>query len=203
MSIETGLALFTLYFVIKATPGPGIFATVGRTLFQGFGPTLVFIVGIMAGDLLYLVFALTGLAVIAKQFGEAFFIVRLIGGGYLVYLGVRLWLRPPAGVDTAPVEPGGCARTFFSGVLLTLGNPKVILFYLGLLPTFVDLSELGIADIGLLAVMFISILGGTLSAYAYAAARARLLFRSKRAMKWVNRGAGIVLASTGGTVAAS
>mgnify|MGYP003714641609 CR=1 FL=1 len=135
--------------------------------------------------------------------GEAFFIVRLIGGGYLVYLGVRLWLRLPAGVDTAPVEPGGCARTFFSGVLLTLGNPKVILFYLGLLPTFVDLSELGIADIGLLAVMFISILGGTLSAYAYAAARARLLFRSKRAMKRVNRGTGIVLAGTGGTVATS
>lgn len=203
MSIETVLALFTLCFVIKATPGPGVFATVGRALFQGFGPTLVFIAGIMAGDLLYLVFALTGLAVIAKQFGEAFFIVRLIGGGYLVYLGVRLWLRLPAGVDTAPVEPGGCARTFFSGVLLTLGNPKVILFYLGLLPTFVDLSELGIADIGLLAVMFISILGGTLSAYAYAAARARLLFRSKRAMKRVNRGTGIVLAGTGGAVATS
>ena len=88
-------------------------------------------------------------------------------------------------------------------MLLTLGNPKVILFYLGLLPTFVDLSELGIADIGLLAVMFISILGGTLSAYAYAAARARLLFRSKRAMKRVNRGAGIVLAGTGGAVVAS
>ena len=199
MSIETVLALFTLCFVIKATPGPGVFATVGRPLFQSFGPTLVFI----AGDLLYLVFALTGLAVIAKQFGEAFFIVRLIGGGYLVYLGVRLWLRLPAGVDTAPVEPGGCARTFFSGVLLTLGNPKVILFYLGLLPTFVDLSELGIADIGLLAVMFISILGGTLLAYAYAAARARLLFRSKRAMKRVNRGTGIVLAGTGGAVATS
>ena len=59
-------------------------------------------------------------------------------------------------------------------MLLTLGNPKVILFYLGLLPTFVDLSGLGIADNGLLAVMFISILGGTLSAYVYAAARARL-----------------------------
>jgi len=109
MSIETVLALFTLCFVIKATPGHGVFATVGRALFQGFGPTLVFIAGIMAGDLLYLVFALTGLAV-----------------------------------------------------------------------------------------MFISILGGTFSAYAYAAARARLLFRSKRAMKRVNRGAG-----TGGAVAAS
>ncbi len=203
MSIETVLALFALSFVIKATPGPGVFATVGRALFQGFGPTLVFIAGIMVGDLLYLVFALTGLAVIAKQFGEAFIIVRLIGGGYLVYLGVKIWLLPLESVETALVEPGGRARTFFSGVLLTLGNPKVILFYLGLLPTFVDLSGLGIADIGLLAVMFLSVLGGTLSAYAYAAARARLLFRSKRAMKRLNRGAGVVLAATGGAVASS
>ena len=67
MSIETVLALFTLYFVIKATPGSDVFATVGRALFQGFGPTLVFIAGIIAGDLLYLVFALTGLAVIASR----------------------------------------------------------------------------------------------------------------------------------------
>ena len=69
MSIETVLALFTLCFVIKATPGSGVFATVGRALFQGFGPTLVFIASIMTGDLLYLVFALAGLAVVVLAVG--------------------------------------------------------------------------------------------------------------------------------------
>ena len=203
MGIDTIVALFAVGFVIKATPGPGVFATVGRALSQGFGPTLVFIAGIMTGDLLYLVCAVTGLAVIAREFGEFFFVVRLIGGGYLVYLGLKLWLRPPAGVEAAPAQAGGRRMVFLSGLLLTFGNPKVILLYLGLLPTFVDLARLTAWDMGILAAMFLGILGGTLCAYAYASARARLLFRSQRAMKRLNRGAGTVLIGTGGAMASS
>ncbi len=203
MSFETIITLLIVSFIIKATPGPGVFATVGRALFQGFGPTLVFIAGIMTGDFLYLFFAFTGLAVIAHQFGDFFFIVRLIGGGYLIYLGVRLWLAPPAGVETLPAPSGNRGKAFLSGLLLTFGNPKVILFYLGLLPTFVDLTRLSIADMGLLTAMFLGILGSTLAAYAYAAARARRLFRSKTAMRRLNRGAGTVLIGSGGAVAAS
>ena len=203
MSHETIIVLLIACFIIKATPGPGVFATVGRALFQGFGPTLVFIAGIMTGDFLYLLFAFTGLAVIAHQFGDFFFVIRLIGGGYLIYLGVRLWLAPPTGVETAPAPTANRGTAFLSGLLLTFGNPKVILFYLGLLPTFVDLTRLSLADMGLLTAMFLGILGSTLAAYAYAAARARRLFRSKTAMKRLNRGAGTVLIGSGGALAAS
>ncbi len=203
MGMETIVALFMVGFVIKATPGPGVFATVGRALFQGFGPTLVFIAGIMSGNLAYLVFAVAGLSVIAKEFGEFFFVVRLIGGGYLVYLGLMLWLRPRMSVETAPAQAGGHRMAYLSGLLLTFGNPKVILLYLGLLPTFVDATHLTVFDMGLLTVMFQGILGGTLCAYAYAAARARLLFRSERAMRRLNRGAGTVLIGTGGAMASS
>ncbi len=203
MSIETIIALFAAGFVIKATPGPGVFATVGRALFQGFRPTLVFIAGIMAGDFIYLVSALAGLAVIAQEFNEIFFVVRLIGGGYLIYLGVKLWRQPPMAVETAPLETGGHAKTFLSGLLLTFGNPKVILLYLGLLPTFIEPSRLSVADMGLLAAMFLGILGSTLMAYAYASARARLLFRSPLSMTRLNRGTGAILACTGGAVATS
>ncbi len=203
MSFETVIALFAVSFVIKATPGPGVFATVGRALVQGFAPTLVFIAGIMTGDLLYLIFAFTGLAVAAQQMGEVFFAVRLLGGGYLVYLGIQFWLRPPVAIEATPVEAGGRGRAYLSGMVLTFGNPKVILLYLGLLPTFIDLTHLGVADMGLLAAMFLSILGGTLAAYAYAAARARRLFRSTTAIRRLNRGAGTILVGTGGAVAAS
>ena len=203
MSVETIMTLLIVSFIIKATPGPGVFATLGRALFQGFGPTLVFIAGIMTGDFLYLLFAFTGLAVIAHQFGDFFLVVRLIGGGYLIYLGVRFWLAPPAAVEMVSVPSANRGKAFLSGLLLTFGNPKVILFYLGLLPTFVDLTRLSIADMGLLTAMFLGVLGSTLAAYAYAAARARRLFRSKTAMKRMNRGAGTILIGSGGAVAAS
>jgi threonine/homoserine/homoserine lactone efflux protein len=203
MSTETIIALLLASFIIKATPGPGVFATVGRALFQGFAPTLVFIAGIMTGDLLYLAFAFTGLAVIAHQFGEFFFVIRLIGGGYLIYLGVKLWRTTPTSLETHPIEAGNQGKAFISGLLLTFGNPKVILFYLGLLPTFVDLALLSVTDMGLLTAMFLGILGTTLTAYAYAAARARRLFSSKTAMRRLNRSAGTILIGSGGAVAAS
>ena len=111
MSVETIMTLLIVSFIIKATPGPGVFATVGRALFQGFGPTLVFIAGIMTGDFLYLLFAFTGLAVIAHQFGDFFLVVRLIGGGHLIYLGVRLWFAPPRPWKRFPPRPETEAET--------------------------------------------------------------------------------------------
>ena len=201
MTVETVLALLAACFVVKASPGPGVFATIGRALAQGFRPTLVFIAGIMVGDAIFLSLAMMGLSVVATQFSEVFHVVRWIGGGYLVYLGIRYWLAPATAVEAAPTTRAGAAKSFLGGFLLQFGNPKVILFYLGLLPTFVDLRVLAMADLVLLAILFAAILGGTLLVYALVSARARTLFRSARAIKYLNRGAGTVLIGTGGAVA--
>jgi threonine/homoserine/homoserine lactone efflux protein len=203
MTVETVLALVAACFVVKASPGPGVFATVGRALAQGLRPTIVFIAGMMTGDLIFLTCAMMGLAVIATQFSEFFHIVRWIGGGYLIYLGIMYWLAPPTAIEPMSVTRGSAAKSYLSGLLLQFGNPKVILFYLGLLPTFVDLRVLGIADLALLAAIFVAILGSTLFVYALASAKVRTLFRSEHAVRRLNRGAGTVLIGTGGVVATS
>ena len=202
MTIETLVAIFVAALVVKASPGPGVFATVGRALAEGFWPTTVFIAGIMVADCLFFLAAVFGLAIVAREMGEVFLYVRLAGVAFLFWLGVRYWLAPATPIAARPAARVGRVRSFLGGVLLTLGNPKVILLYLGLLPTFVDLVALAAADVALLAVIFLGILGSTLSAYAYAAASARRLFRSERAVKLLNRGAGTVLIGTGVAVAA-
>jgi threonine/homoserine/homoserine lactone efflux protein len=203
MAWETLVAISAACLAIKASPGPGVIATVGRALAQGMGPTAVFILGVMAGDLLFVVAVLAGFSLVAAELGDAFFWVRLAAAAYLVYLGLACWLRPAAPLPLPQAPPRDAGRSFAGGVLLQLGNPKVMLFYLGLLPTFLDPDELTFAESALLVLLFLSILGGTLFAYAFASASARALLTSARAVRNLNRGAGTLLIGTGASVAAA
>ena len=77
--------------LLAASPGPGVFATVARALSSGFRPALGVIAGIVVGDIIYLGFAIFGLAVVAQAMGEFFIFVKIAGGAYLVWLGLKIW----------------------------------------------------------------------------------------------------------------
>ena len=189
MTIESLIALLLVSMIAKIIPGPGVFATAAQSLTYGFRSALCFIAGIMLGDLVYILAVLLGLSVIAREFNEVFFVIRLIGGGYLIWLGYRAFTSTATAVTGNPGHSSN--KAFLNGVLLTLGNPKVILFYVGIMPTFVDMATLD----GF--VLLTLDLGCILSIYAYGAHRARQLFTSAKAMRRMNRGAGVVLAGSG------
>lgn len=204
MSIESTIALILAVFVLGIIPGPGVFAIVARALADGFRPTLVFIGGIIAGDLVFLVLAALGLSVIATQYAAAFGVLKIVGGLYLVYLGVQTW-RAAKDAD-AILTPGvrrRSGRSFLAGLAVTLGNPKVVVFYVAFLPAFMDLSTLGTGDLGIVAVAVSVTLFVVLAGYALMAARARRLFKSHRAVKNLHRSAGALMVGAGGAVASS
>ena len=116
MSFESAIALSIAIFVLGITPGPGVFAIVARALALGFRSTLVFIVGIIAGDLVYLVLAALGLSVIATQYGAAFGVLKIIGGVYLIYLGIQTWRSAKhADAGLTPEPQGASGRSFLTG----------------------------------------------------------------------------------------
>ena len=78
-----------------------------------------------------------------------------------------------------------------------MGNPKVILFYLGFLPTFVQLDQLSMIDIAVVACVVSFVLGSVMLSYAYTASRARKLFKNENAQKNMNRAAGSAMIATG------
>ena len=197
-----GFAVFAVaYFVAVASPGPGVAALVARVLARGPRGVGAFIGGYVAGDLVWFAVAATGLAVVAHTLGWLFAAIRYAGAAYLLYLAWKAW-HAPAEVRGATVADEGAPRLFLAGLALTLGNPKVILFFLALLPTLVDLARLDLATALELAALMAAILGGTLAAYPLAAARARRLFTSPRALRLVNRGTGAVMAGAAVAVAA-
>ena len=197
-ALSFALALVLWVFI----PGPAILAIIGRSLTAGFGSSLKLIVGILLGDLFYLSLVLGGLAAVGKALGGVFLAIKMIGAVYLIFLGLQLWFKDPAaGRDLPDNEGAGHYKTFLAGFSITLGNPKAILFHLGFLPTFFNLPALTVRDALLIALIFISILGSSLVLYAYAAGRARRLFRDQRKMRLLNRGGGTLMIGAGIAVA--
>lgn len=187
--------------LLAITPGPGVFATVARALASGLAHASVVVLGIVLGDLLFLLLAIYGLAAVAGLLGSFFSIVKLAGAAYLIWLGLKLWRSKPTAREVHPLRETSWSADFLSGLLITLGNPKVILFYLGFLPTFVDLATLGTADVIAIAGVVALVLGTTMLGYAYAAARARQLLRNTRARRSLDRASGSVMIAVGAVLA--
>jgi threonine/homoserine/homoserine lactone efflux protein len=198
-----GLLVFALAYVMAtASPGPGVAAVVARTLARGTGGSAGFIAGFVLGDLIWFAVAASGLALLAEAFAALFTAVRYAGAAYLLFLAWKLWTAPavvPGTATPAPLEKGG--RLFLAGLAITLGNPKVIVFFLALLPTVVDLPSLTLWGFVEIALLSVAILTSVLVAYTLAAARARRLLTTPRAVRAVNRGSGAAMAGAAVAVA--
>jgi threonine/homoserine/homoserine lactone efflux protein len=202
LTIYSAIGFSVAMLILAASPGPGVFATVARALASGLRPALAVICGIVLGDIIFLLFAAFGLSMVASVLGNLFFIVKICGGAYLVWLGIKIWFKDPE-----PVAGGQNPDTrsqwgnFVSGLVVTLSNPKVILFYCGFLPTFLDLTALTIIDLALVVAIITAVLVGVLGTYAYLASRARKIFTSKRSVRRLNRAAGGVMVAAGVAIA--
>lgn len=196
MDIVT-LAAFTIAYAIAViVPGPGVAAVVARALGGGFRSAFPMVLGILAGDLVYLVIALFGLAAIATWFGPVFFVVKWAGALYLLYVAWQFWSAKPGSEQIGARKDASAWKTFLSGFALTMGNPKTIVFYLALLPTVIPLDKpitaLGFAELTGIVVVVLLAIG---CAYAGLAAAARDFFRSSKALRILNRTAGVIMAS--------
>ena len=202
MTVYSAIGFSVAMLILAASPGPGVFATVARALASGFRPAMVVIGGIVLGDVIFLLFAAFGLSMVARILGNMFFIVKICGGAYLVWLGIKIWLKDPEPL-TGNQDSDSRSRwgNFASGLVITLSNPKVILFYCGFLPTFLDLSTLTFVDLAIVVAIITTVLVAVLGAYAYLASRARKMFTRKRSVRRLNRAAGSVMVAAGVTIA--
>jgi threonine/homoserine/homoserine lactone efflux protein len=202
LTVYSAIGFSVAMLVLAASPGPGVFATIARALASGFRPSLAVIGGIVLGDVIFLLFAAFGLSMVARALGNMFFIVKICGGVYLIWLGVRIWFKktePDTGNQNRNVQSQW--GNFASGLVITLSNPKVILFYCGFLPTFLDLSTLTPIDLVIVVTIITLVLGCVLGTYAFLASRARRMFTNRQAVRRLNRAAGGVMVATGVAIA--
>ncbi len=199
----TSLLLFaSVYFVAVASPGPGIAAVIARGLGQGMKAAPAFIAGFVLGDLIWFTIAATGLAVIAKTFETLFLAIKYAGCAYLLVLAWKIWTAPVAAADVqAAQEKVRSWPSFLGSLSLTLGNPKVIVFFLSLMPLVVDLQSITPLVFIEMAVAVVLVQAPVLITALILADRARRVFTSETALRRINRGTAGVMAGAAVAIA--
>ncbi len=198
MSLEGAISFFLAIVVFSVTPGPGVFAIMARALVKGTLDCVMLALGMSISDILYLVAACFGLAAIATHWGEVFTLIRILGALYLFYLGWKMW-NAPLDLESAEnrATKTSVLLSFLQGFLISASNPKVILFYIAFLPTFIDLSLLSSSDILLACgLTFAGLMLGLMTIAAFAS-QARRWFQSEAAVKRLNRSAGSIMIAAG------
>lgn len=203
MSLDLLLTFVVAFTIFAASPGPDNVTIIARTLSKGPLDGIAYGAGTATGVLLFLALAALGLSAIAAHASEILTVARYLGAAYLIWMGVNLWRQPAQSFEITPhaVPLSSLGRTFGLGVAMNLGNPKMPLFYLALLPNLlVDTALTGavLASLALavLAVEIVVIGGHVLLAY-----RARRLLRSPQAVRRLNRCAGGLMIGAGGVIA--
>ena len=181
-----------------AVPGPVWVALTARSLSGGMAGAWPLAVGVALGDLIWPLCAILGLAWVLSVYGDALELLRWIAAGVFIVMGLLLIRAPsrPPSADSRMTKPGLWAG-FSVGVAAVIGNPKAILFYMGFLPGFFDLSTVTVPDIAaILAVSAIVPMLGNL-ALAFFLDRARRLLQSPKAIARLNFGSGVLLILVG------
>jgi len=192
---------FALIFLLDSiAPGPAVAMVMSRGASIGLVRTLPFIAGLVLGDLMLFVMALFGLVALVKTLGPLFVVVKWVGVAYLLYLAYSMW-NADYNESQSPSLAGTGWRSFLVALLLPLGNPKAVGFYVALLPAFMDVSVLTFSAAAKFAVAIVVIWSGVLISYTTLAEFGSRRFRGQSATKWMNRGSASAMAFAAGAVA--
>lgn len=205
MSFEGAVTFFIAMFIFGITPGPGVFAILARGMVHGWKQCITLSLGMTCSDLIYLSLACFGLATVAENWSFAFEIIRYVGAAYLIYLGYKMIKSLPevqgSAEQVAKQSQKSELASFAQGFLISASNPKVILFYISFLPTFIDLTVLRSQDIVLVSVLAAVALMAGLMLIAMGAGRMVTLLKTPRAHKRLNQSAGGIMIAAGSYLA--
>jgi homoserine/homoserine lactone efflux protein len=194
MSPEVFAAFIATCILLGLTPGPNMSLILASTLSSGLRAGLVTLAGTTTGLALLVGAATAGMSSVMVFMSEWFDVIRWIGALYLVYLGARqLWLfRQRRVAGAAPPRRASGANLYFEGLLVSLSNPKVLLFLGAFLPQFIDPAREPVFQLAVLAVLFVVVLAAVDIAYTLMVARARATFDAAR-LRLLDGAAGVLL----------
>lgn len=193
-SLDTCIAFFGLSLVLGFTPGPDNIFVLMQSATQGRKAGFVVTLGLCAGLVVHTLAVALGLAAVFAASATAFTVLKVLGATYLVYLAWQAFRAPVGALAEQVEQQPSMLRMFLRGWVMNLTNPKVVFFFLALLPQFVHAERGAIAlQLCVLGGIFIA---ATLVAFGtityFAAAVSSGLRRSASAQRWLNRAAGTV-----------
>jgi threonine/homoserine/homoserine lactone efflux protein len=186
--------------VVLAIPGPTVLLVVTRALNHGPGVRRATVAGVVLGDLVAMTAALLGAGALLLASAELFTALRVAGGLYLVWLGVRMWRSRGSGWEVHDAADPRPAGVFSQSFAVTATNPKSIAFFVAFVPQFIDPGRAWAPQVVALILTFVALGGLNAAAYAWLAGRAREVMARPATRRRVARTSGAVLVAGGATV---
>ena len=182
MSIIETISLFGIMVALAAMPSASVALVITRSVTLGVANGIAVSVGIVLGDLVFILLAILGLSVVAETMGSFFMVIKYLGATYLLWLGYTLLTSKSNTTITLnkTIEKRNLAASFFAGFILTLGDIKAIVFYVSLFPVFIDLTALNVADILIIISVMVVGVGSVKILYAFSATKIASLTRSHK-----------------------
>lgn len=196
MELHIYLAFLLATTIMIALPGPSVILTVAHSISFGWKPALSTVGGATAGIAVQLIIAAIGLTSLLNVVAGAFEWLRWAGAIYLIYLGVKQWrsANNPLKLDTASVSR---TNLFVQGMIITIPNPKSLIFIAAFLPQFIDAGQpLGL-QFAIIVPTFLVITFVVTGAWALIAGNVRGFLRSQRAFRNIMRTAGGLMITAG------
>jgi threonine/homoserine/homoserine lactone efflux protein len=189
--------------VLTVVPGPDMAVVTKRAIASGRAEALRTAAGVTTGLLVWGVFTVVGLAAVLAASAEAYFVLKVLGAAYLAFLGVQaLWHSRRSAPRTAPeATAAGSGRAYLTGLTTNVLNPKIAVFYTGLLPTLAPDALPTAVGMGLLVLLHAALTLAWLSGYVHLLSRARSVFEQPRVRRLLDRVTGVVLVGFGARVA--
>ena len=205
MDWHVWLAYFLAAWLIALSPGSGAVLSMSHGLQYGVRQTTATIVGLQIGLAFILLVAGAGVGALLLASTTAFMVVKVLGAGYLIWLGVKQWRAPVDGAqrhEAALTEPVGLSlrQRVLRGALTNATNPKGIVFMVAVLPQFIDPNKPLALQLAILLVTTLAVDSVVMHGYAFLASRLRALMQSVRARRAQNRVFGGVLMGMGASL---
>lgn len=184
------------------SPGPAILLAVSNSIRFGMFKVFLSSTGNVSGLFILSIIAIFGLGAVFKTSTTLFFLIKIVGAGYLIYLGIRQWRSANSFFKEveghSKSKKGKSNKTFFlEGFLIAITNPKAILFFTALFPQFINTTQDLTPQFLVMTLTFMSMSFATLMCYGLLATKAKVWFSKGRRTIWFNRTLGSVFVVIG------
>ena len=195
------ISVFAVFIPALILPGPDFVAVVRSSMTRGTRAGLLTTLGVSLGLCLYATLSLLGLSAILVKYQWLTWTVRVLGGSYLIFLGIKLLRAKPQAIELDQAERPAGNRAILFGFLVTLTNPKAIVLFASVFATAVTAST----PFWLMGLMIALVTASSLIWYSCVSlfmSSGPVMRRFQRARHWIERAAGVCFVGLGGKVLA-
>ena len=200
MDLTVWLGLLASALFISISPGPGAIFSISQGTQYGFKRSLFSVIGLQLGLMSQIIFLLFGLGVLIDQFPAIFKIIKAVGMIYLIALGIMQWLKKIEQISTSKEvlqSSFSPLKGLFQGFFVNLTNIKGTVFFLALIPLFIDLTALKISTCVIFTATLIGVDLIVMTGYTMLAEISKSLLSDPKKILWQNRVTGLTLIFVG------